>query len=209
MTDNEITNHLVELRDALSLLDQETVALVGQELIRCYDRDATLYLLGNGGSAATASHFACDLTKGTRQEGLRRFRAIALTDNVPLLTAWGNDASFDLVFAEQLAALLRPGDAVLAITASGNSPNVLEAIETARRAGARAIAWTGATGGKVADLAELVVRVPARTIEQVEDGHMVLAHALTVYLRARLRERTLLQENVSAARGTGGGAVTE
>ena len=81
--------------------------------------------------------------------------------------------------------------------------------ETARRAGARAIAWTGATGGKVADLAELVVRVPARTIEQVEDGHMVLAHALTVYLRARLRERTLLQENVSAARGTGGGAVTE
>jgi D-sedoheptulose 7-phosphate isomerase len=115
---------------------------------------------------------------------------VALTDNVPLMTAWGNDASFDRIFAEQLMPLVRPHDLLLAISASGSSPNVLEALRAAREAGARTMAWTGATGGSAAPLADTVIRVPATTIEQVEDAHMVLAHALTVFMRSRLRERS-------------------
>lgn len=190
MPDSEIDLHIAELREALSALDTADVSDAGRQLLDCYTRGATLYLVGNGGSAATASHFACDLSKGTRLPGVSRFRAVALTDNVPLMTAWGNDASFDQVFAEQLIPLVRPGDLLLAISASGSSPNVLEAVRAAQNGGATTMAWTGPTGGAAAELADIVIRVPATTIEQVEDVHMVLAHALTVFVRSRLRERT-------------------
>lgn len=190
MPDNEIQRHIADLRDALSALAPEDLSEAGRQLLDCYSRGATLYLVGNGGSAATASHFACDLSKGTRQPGVPRFRAVALTDNVPLMTAWGNDASFDRIFAEQLIPLVRPGDLLLAISASGSSPNVLEAVRSARESGAMTMAWTGPTGGAVAGLADTVIRVPAATIEQVEDAHMVLAHALTVFIRSRLGERS-------------------
>jgi D-sedoheptulose 7-phosphate isomerase len=161
---------------------------VGGIFLECYRRGSTIFLIGNGGSAATASHMACDLTKGTRAAGIPRFRAVALTDNVPLLTAWGNDANFDCIFAEQLVTLARPGDVVLAISASGNSPNILAAVSQAQEVGATTVAWTGAAGGEVAGLADVVIRVPAETMEQVEDGHLVMAHALCVFLRARLGE---------------------
>jgi D-sedoheptulose 7-phosphate isomerase len=190
MPDNEIQLHVAALREALAALDSDDLWAAGQELLECYARGGTLYLVGNGGSASTASHFACDLSKGTRQPAVPRFRAVALTDNVPLMTAWGNDASFDRIFAEQLMPLVRPHDLLLAISASGSSPNVLEALRAAREAGARTMAWTGATGGSAAPLADTVIRVPATTIEQVEDAHMVLAHALTVFMRSRLRERS-------------------
>ncbi len=190
MPDNEIQQHVAELREALSALAPQDMSDAGRQLLDCYDREATLYLVGNGGSAATASHFACDLSKGTRQPGVPRFRAVALTDNVPLMTAWGNDASFDRIFAEQLIPLVRPHDLLLAISASGNSPNVLQAVRSARDGGASTMAWTGPTGGSLADLVDTVIRVPAGTIEQVEDAHMVLAHALTVFIRARLRARS-------------------
>lgn len=165
-------------------------------LLDCHQRGATVFIAGNGGSAATASHFACDLAKGTRIEGLPGFRVISLTDNVPLITAWANDASFDRIFAEQMEPHVQPGDVFIAISASGNSPNVLAAAVVARSAGATVIGVTGQSGGKLSRLSHLAIRVPADAaarIEQVEDAHMVIAHSLCVTLRGRLRGETSLR----------------
>lgn len=164
---------------------------IADTLLECNERGNTVFVLGNGGSAATASHFACDLAKGTRTPGRPAFRVIPLTDNVPMITAWGNDTSYERVFAEQLSALVRPDDVVLAITASGNSPNVLAAVDVARKAGATTIALTGESGGRVAPMSDIVVRVPLGPIEQVEDAHSILTHSLCVAIRERMREEAV------------------
>jgi D-sedoheptulose 7-phosphate isomerase len=165
----------------LGLLESAAEVLLG-----CHRRGGTVFVLGNGGSAATASHFVCDLAKGTRTDGLPAFRVLSLTDNVPLMTAWANDTSYDRVFAEQLSALVRPGDVLVAISASGNSPNVLAATKVARQLGAATIALTGQSGGRLGRLAELAIRLPARSIAQVEDAHLAIAHSLCVALRVQL-----------------------
>lgn len=184
-----IETHCQGVIDALQHLPYDTLDQVATLLADCHQQGGTVFILGNGGSAATASHFACDLTKGTRHADLPRFRVAPLTDNVPLMTAWGNDNDYREIFAQQLLPLVRPGDVVVAISASGNSPNVLEAIRTATELGASTVAWTGRTGGAVAALADITVRVPADTMEQVEDGHMIIAHAVCVALRGHLHAR--------------------
>lgn len=165
-------------------------------LLDCHRRGGAVFVMGNGGSAATASHFVCDLAKGTRIDGLPAFRVVALNDNAPLLTAWANDSGYERVFAEQLAALVRPGDLVMLISASGNSPNILAAVEVAHCAGATTIALTGATGGRLARCAHLSICVPTPSIEQVEDAHLIVAHSLCVALRARLRDEAEAQAGV-------------
>lgn len=182
-----LTAYWGELADVIGAMPMGDITRAAERLLDCQRRQATVFVVGNGGSAATASHFACDLAKGTRTEGVAPFRVVPLTDNVPLLTAWGNDTSYDRIFAEQLSTLVRPGDVLVAISASGNSPNVLAAAEVARLAGATVIAWTGASGGRLRRLADLTIRVAAEPIEQVEDAHMVIAHSLCVALRAELR----------------------
>jgi D-sedoheptulose 7-phosphate isomerase len=177
------------------------LARVADALMDCHRRGGTIFIAGNGGSAATASHFATDLTKGTRNERIRRFRVVALTDSVPLLTAWGNDTSYDRVFAEQLLALGTERDLLLTISASGNSPNVLEAVRAARSLGLTTVALAGPTGGKVAELADITVRAPGDTIEQIEDLHSMVTHALTVALRGAL-------EREAAESGVGGGPTS-
>ncbi|MGQ9681274.1 MAG: D-sedoheptulose-7-phosphate isomerase [Anaerolineae bacterium] len=144
-----------------------------------------ILLLGNGGSAATASHFACDLAKNTIADGLPNYRALALTDNVPLLTAWANDSSYENVFCGQLACLLRPGDVVIGISGSGNSPNVLRAIEMARKGGATTVGVTGFAGGRLRELVDLAIVVPCHCMEQVEDLHLVLEHLVVTALREK------------------------
>lgn len=176
-----------ELATAAASMPYDVLERVAGALLDCRRHDGTVFVLGNGGSASTASHFACDLAKGTRTPGQRPFRVIPLTDNVPLLTAWGNDDCYEAVFAEQLATLVRRGDVVVIISASGNSPNVLRAAAVAREVGARTIAWTGETGGQLAPLADIAVRVPLASIEQVEDAHLTIAHSLCVTLRAELQ----------------------
>lgn len=187
-----------ELGAAMEAMSFSLITQMANELLDCHRRNATVFVAGNGGSAATASHFACDLAKGTRVPGVPPFRVFPLTDNMPVITAWANDTSYENVFAEQLAPLVRPGDLVVAISASGNSPNVLSLARAAREAGARVLAWTGKTGGKLRALADVTVRVPSLSIEQVEDGHMILAHSLCVVLRARLRAQA---EATTAQRG--------
>lgn len=186
---NIIARYWRELPGVIEAMPVASITRAAQILLECHERGATVFALGNGGSAATASHFACDLAKGTRVDAVPAFRVVPLTDNVPLLTAWANDTSYERVFAEQLAALVRPGDVVVAISASGNSPNVLAAAEAAQLAGATVIALTGRTGGKLRRLADLTIRVPADAIEQVEDIHLAIGHSLCVALRAQLLAR--------------------
>lgn len=184
---NEIERYWHDLGQVARAMPLGLLESAAKALLECHRRGGTVFVLGNGGSAATASHFVCDLAKGTRTDGFPAFRVLSLTDNVPLMTAWANDTSYDRVFAEQLSALVRPGDVVIAISASGNSPNVLAATRVARQLGAATIALTGQSGGRLGRLAELTIRVPAHSIEQVEDAHLAIAHSLCVALRAQLR----------------------
>ena len=193
---DDIERYCQEIAEATRAMPFGAIARAVEMLIACYRRGGTVFVVGNGGSAATASHFACDLAKGTRTEGLPAFRVIPLTDNVPLLTAWANDTSYDRVFAEQLAALVRRGDVVVAISASGNSPNILAAAGVARGAGATTIALSGRSGGRLSRLADLAICVPADPIEQVEDAHVIVAHSLCVALRQRLRVEAAARASV-------------
>jgi len=148
---------------------------------------STVFTLGNGGSAATASHFACDLAKGTITPGRPRFRVVALTDNVPLMTAWSNDVAYEDIFAEQLSGLMGRKDVVVAFSGSGNSPNVLRAVELARRMGGITIGFSGFAGGRLSTLVDVPVVVPCDCMEQIEDVHLVLCHLTCTVLRERLR----------------------
>jgi D-sedoheptulose 7-phosphate isomerase len=196
---NEIERYWHDLGQVACAMPVGLLESAAEALLACHRRGGTVFVLGNGGSAATASHFVCDLAKGTRADGLPAFRVVSLTDNVPLMTAWANDTSYDRVFAEQLSALVRPGDVVVAISASGNSPNVLAATRVARQLSAATIALTGQSGGRLGRLAELTIRVPTRSIEQVEDAHLAIAHSLCVAIRARLRAGAALAlDNLSS-----------
>jgi D-sedoheptulose 7-phosphate isomerase len=194
MMRHTIERYWHEIADLASNMPASAICDVAESLLDCHRRDGTVYFIGNGGSAATASHWVCDLAKGVRGGRQRSFRAISLTDNMPLVTAWGNDTSYDRVFAEQLAPLARPGDLVVLISASGNSPNVLLAAQTARVARARTIALTGRTGGRLGKLVDQSVCVPSDVIEQVEDVHVIIAHSVCVALRARLESEAFLSE---------------
>jgi D-sedoheptulose 7-phosphate isomerase len=184
-----LERYCLELAAVTVALPFGEVAQIANVLLDCHRRGGTIFVLGNGGSAATASHFACDLAKGARADGVPPFRVMPLTDSVPLLTAWANDTSYEQVFAEQLAALVRADDVVVAISASGNSANVLAAAGVARAVGASIVALSGRCGGKLRALADLTICVPSDTIEQVEDAHIAIAHAVCVALRLVLRER--------------------
>jgi D-sedoheptulose 7-phosphate isomerase len=140
-----------------------------------------IFVCGNGGSAATASHFACDVVKGASYGRPSRFRIMALTDQTPTLTAYANDVSYDCVFAEQLKNFAEPGDLFMAISGSGNSPNVVRAIEYANSAGCRTIALTGRDGGKLGPLAGLHIQVREPHMGRIEDAHMIVCHMICYY----------------------------
>jgi D-sedoheptulose 7-phosphate isomerase len=172
-----------ELGAVLSKLSLPLVDSIAAKLYEAFVAENTVFLFGNGGSAATASHFACDLGKGTASaHPFKRLRAHALTDNIPSLTAWANDSGYASIFAEQLRNFLRPSDLVVAISGSGNSPNVLHALELAKDEGAFCIGLTGFRGGKMASLCDLCLIVPSDNMQLIEDVHMTLAHAIYTIL---------------------------
>ena len=151
-----------------------------------YRADRTLFIFGNGGSAALASHGACDFGKGTCVNGNRRFRVMSLTDNVPLLTAWANDQRYDDIFAEQLRTFARAGDVVFAISGSGCSPNILNGLQIARDSGAKTVGLTGFDGGKMKILCDLCIVVPSDDMQLIEDTHVAIAHSIFTVLRRRI-----------------------
>jgi D-sedoheptulose 7-phosphate isomerase len=157
---------IAEIEDAVNLLH---LARLGNHQI---------FIMGNGGSAATASHFVCDLAKSTRRPGWPHFRVIGLTDNMAAFSAYANDDGYEEVFVKQLENLIRPDDVVIGISASGNSKNVLKAIELANHLSAKTIGFTGFDGGELMHLVNLNIHVPSTRIGQVEDIHLMLEHMI-------------------------------
>jgi len=178
--------YLAELGRLIDAMPREPVDNLIEILMTAYEHGRTVFILGNGGSAATASHFACDLGKGTAKPDKKRFRAMSLTDQIPVLTAWANDVSYDCVFAEQLEPFVAPEDVVIGISASGNSVNVLNAIELARSRGAVTVGITGYQGGKLKDICELCIIVPSANMQQIEDMHVVIEHVAFSIVRDRV-----------------------
>ena len=182
----------------VSKLPYDEIDQVIDELMHAYEHGKNIFTFGNGGSASLASHFACDLGKGTIiGENGQRFRVLALTDNIPLMTAWANDSCYDRIFAEQLKNFVTPGDVVFAISGSGNSPNVLRGLEVARSHGARTIGITGFDGGKMKKLCHLCVILPSNNMQVIEDFHMSMTHAIFSVIRHRVAESLQAEQAVS------------
>ncbi len=159
----------------------------------------TIFVMGNGGSASTASHLVCDLAKNTRHAEWPPFRVIGLADNMAIFSAFANDEGYDQVFSQQLANLVNEGDIVLGISASGNSPNVLRAIELAKERGATTIGFTGFDGGRLGPLVDVNVHVASQRIEHVEDIHLMLEHMITARLRQDLGQELVSWEMADEA----------
>jgi len=170
-----------EVFKAIETVDLEKVSQVIELFKEARSEGRHIFVCGNGGSASTASHFACDIVKGASYNRSRRFRIMALTDQLATLTAYANDVSYDCVFVEQLRNFARAGDLVMGISGSGNSPNVIRALEYANSIGCRTIALTGRDGGKLGPLAQLNVQVTAPHMGRIEDAHMIVCHMIGYY----------------------------
>ena len=152
-------------------------------LLKARSSGRTIFFCGNGGSASTASHFTSDLAKGTIIEGVPRFRALSLADNIPQMLAWGNDSCYEDIFIEQLRNLMDPGDVVIGISGSGNSENVLRALRYANENDGITVGLTGFDGGKLKDIAHLCLIVPVHYMQKIEDIHMLVDHLVTSLIR--------------------------
>ena len=176
-----------ELHAALDTIDTRLVNSLLRSIVNAWLAGHTIYVCGNGGSAATASHFACDLSKMTIVEGAPRLKVLALTDNVPIMTAWANDTSYANVFVQQLIPFVQEGDVVLGISGSGNSENVLKGMKFARTAGAVTACLTGYQGGKVRDIVDMPIITYSTNMQLIEDSHSVLCHAMSLQLLATVK----------------------
>jgi D-sedoheptulose 7-phosphate isomerase len=181
-----VNGYFACLSSTVELLPFHVINEVVEFLMRAYETSATIFLFGNGGSAALASHLACDLGKGTVNGSPKRFRVLALTDSVPLMTAWANDSKYDNIFAEQLLNFVQPQDVAFAISGSGNSPNVLNALKVARKSGAVTVGLTGFEGGQMKDLCDICVVVPSNNMQIIEDLHLCVAHSLFTAIKQKL-----------------------
>jgi D-sedoheptulose 7-phosphate isomerase len=181
MQDGFPSQYKNELIQAIETVDLARVEQVIQILTEARDQGRRIFVCGNGGSASAASHFACDIVKGASYQQAKRFRIMALTDSLPTLTAYSNDVSYECVFVEQLKNFAEPADIVVAISGSGNSPNVLRAIEYANSIGCRTVALTGRDGGKLAPLAQLNIQVTAPHMGRIEDVHLMVLHMIAYY----------------------------
>jgi D-sedoheptulose 7-phosphate isomerase len=184
---NPVTDYLNTLHDTLDQLPIPDIETVIDVLYTARMEGRQVFIMGNGGSASTASHFVCDLAKNTRMEGWPHFRVLGLTDNMALFSALANDDGYENVFASQLENLVRAGDIVIGISTSGNSPNVVNAIEFSNEAGAVTVGFTGFDSGRVGGIVDHHIHVPSCNIEQVEDIHLMLEHLIVTVLRERVR----------------------
>jgi len=173
-----VLNYLAGLHAALDRVHVKNIYKTISVLHAARLSGNTIFVMGNGGSATTAGHFVCDLSKSTRQPDLPPFRVIGLADNMAMISAYSNDEGYEYAFARQLANHMRLNDVVVAISASGNSPNVLRAVELASRLGARTIGLTGYNGGVLRSLVQVEINVPSTSIKHVEDLHLAILHMI-------------------------------
>lgn len=173
-----VESYKTEVQRAVESIDCTKVHQAIDWFAAARSSGATIFVCGNGGSASTASHFVCDILKGASFNRAERFRIIALTDQMPTITAYGNDVGYDVIFVEQLKNFARPGDLFMAISGSGNSPNVLHAMEYANQARCKTISLTGRDGGKLAPLSQLNLHVEAPHMGRIEDVHLMICHMI-------------------------------
>jgi D-sedoheptulose 7-phosphate isomerase len=181
-----------ELQRVMAILPKDSINQIADILVKANESGRMVYLFGNGGSASLASHLACDLGKGTAYcSGGKRFRVLALTDNLPTLTAWANDSSYEDIFSEQLRNFVQPQDVAFAISGSGNSKNVLNALQVAREVGATTVGISGFQGGQMKALCEICLVVPSDNMQIIEDLHLAMAHSIYRIVYSRMSRRTL------------------
>lgn len=190
-----IQNYISGLQQTLEQLPRQLIADVVGVLQNARLQGNNVFIMGNGGSASTASHFVCDLAKNTRHAGLPHFRVIGLTDNMAIFSAYANDEGYESVFSQQLVNLIGPGDVVIGISASGNSKNVINAIEEAQKHDATTIGFTGFDGGRLGQIVDINLHVKSNIIEHVEDIHLMLEHIIV----KTIKERDRLQANINTA----------
>ncbi len=187
-----VKGYIEQLKKEIDTIKPEDVRKVVDVLFDAWKGDKQIFIFGNGGSAATASHFACDIAKGTLQRVYdhleKRFRVMSLTDNVATMTAFANDLSYEDVFSQQLNHYVNEGDVVIALTGSGNSPNVIKAVELAKKFKAKTIAFLGFDGGKLKNIVDHHVHVKSSHYGRVEDCHDMLHHLVTYYLQKKIQE---------------------
>lgn len=186
--EEEVQSYLRRLKGAIDALPVPRLAELGDMLYRTYRNDKQVFTLGNGGSASTASHIAADLAKNTIGANMRRFRVTSLNDNAAIVTALANDLGYENVFSEQLQNLIRAGDLLIAVSASGNSANVTKAIRYAQSQCAEVVGILGFDGGEAARLVDLAIIVPSDNYGVVEDVHLVINHILVEHFKTRLAE---------------------
>jgi D-sedoheptulose 7-phosphate isomerase len=170
--------------DVMKAIESVDLGKVGEAidlLKQARDENRQIFVCGNGGSASTSSHFVCDMVKGASFGRSNRFRIMALTDSLPTITAYSNDVSYECIFAEQLKNFAHPGDVVMAISGSGNSPNVLRAVEYANSIGCKTIGLTGRDGGKLAPMVQLNIHASNPHMGRIEDVHMIVSHMICYY----------------------------
>ncbi len=180
---NHVRHYFSEITETLTRIDEGPINQVIGLLHEARVNGRQVFIMGNGGSASTASHFVCDLAKNTRQPDWPHYRVIGLTDNMAIFSAYANDEGYENVFAMQLANLVQPGDVVIGISTSGNSQNVLRGIALANEKGATTVGFTGFDGGKLAGMVDIHSHTPSYCIEHVEDIHLMLEHLITKVLR--------------------------
>lgn len=185
-----VENYLDRLKGVMDNLDVNRFDQMIASILDAYHRQAHIFVMGNGGSGATASHFACDINKGCCIDLDKKFKMICLNDNMPTMSALANDLSYEAVFEEQLKNFFQPGDLVIGISGSGNSENVLRAVRYAARHDGKTIGWCGFGGGKLADLVDLAIVAQSDDMQQVEDLHMIIAHMAMQGISASLHGDT-------------------
>ena len=181
-----VQSYIDGLRGCLKELLQQNVAEIADIILDAYKEGKQIFILGNGGSATTASHFARDLVIGAAAKGKPRLQAYSLTDNVAVITAVANDGDYSLVFEEQLIGRLNKDDVVIGISASGNSLNVLKAMKFARSQGATTVGFTGFGGGRLKKLAHKCAVLSSQDYGQVEDAHLCLAHIISYLVKEKI-----------------------
>jgi D-sedoheptulose 7-phosphate isomerase len=188
MTGKLALQYLAELKKVINEIPLDGFERLVDAIFLAHQNDNAVYTMGNGGSGATASHLVCDLNKGVCAGLPKRIRAICLNDNVPSILAYANDLSYDMIFVEQLKNFLKPCDVVIAISGSGNSANILAAVEFAHKIGATTVGLTGFDGGKLAAIASIPIVIPVYDMQKAEDVHMVVVHMLTQIMCKKLME---------------------
>jgi D-sedoheptulose 7-phosphate isomerase len=185
MTMNFPAEYKTKLLQTLETIDLAKVDEMIRVLAHARDENRHIFVCGNGGSASTANHFACDMVKGASYGKDKRFRITALSEQIPTLTAYANDVSYEVVFVEQLKNFAREGDVLIAVSGSGNSPNVIRAVEYANSIGCLTIGLSGRDGGKLAPLSQLSVHIREDHMGRIEDAHMAICHMVGYHFMDR------------------------